>query len=114
MHPFIVALKKNGRVRFFGAKGDGNLVTNMRGLWSDEPVLPGETDLVYEIPTTTGYFLFELIVGQLPIVVSVYEEKGEPKVSVLGVAEGIPLATCAGGRWSAAALVPPEKLSSPE
>lgn len=111
VHPFIVLIHASGQVKMFGGRQAGPLLHTVVGLWSDEALMP-DVDCFFLQPETTGYFWFELIVGQAPVIVSVFQpdKEKEPMVSIIGIPEHVPLSKCQ-GRWSKENLKPPTEIA---
>lgn len=106
--PMIVAVNQEGRLSIFGNRKHGQFITQVGGLWAG-PLLP-DVDLNFTPPQTTGYFWTELHAGAPPIIVSVFLDKEQPMVAVLGMPEPMPLGDMT-GRWSER-LVPPSEVDT--
>lgn len=106
--PMVIAVNREGRLSIFGDRGKGQLITQVGGLWAG-PLLP-DMDMNFTQPETTGYFWTELHVGAPPVIVSVFIDKENPMVSVLGMPEPMPLGEMT-GRWSER-LDPPTEVDT--
>lgn len=107
--PMIVSVNQDGRLGIFGARGKGQHLHQVAGLWAG-PIMP-DMDMGFHPPETTGYYWTDLVAGAPPIIVSVYIGKLEsPLVAVLGMPEPVPLGETT-GRWSER-LVPPTEVDT--